>query len=379
MVKRTQRVALLWSAIVVIGVGGLVLMLTNPAGLEDSFTPHSLISLGFASVGALIILRRPHRVGTLFLAFGTLTAVTGFLFQACPDASGDTAGLGALCGDDGRIGMLLWPAGYLFLGGLFLLFPTGSLPSTRWRPVAAAFVATWTGLGVLSFLFGDRWVEQHAGYLNVTAVYLLVAAAASPLFRMRKASAVERQQLRWVGFVIVVTFVLIGVGIALDLAGRQVLLNVVTGLIFANAVVGIPVAITIAILRYRLYDIDLIVNRTLVYVLLTAALAGAYLGSVVILQRVLAPITADSDLAVAGSTLAVAALFRPLRSRVQSFIDQRFYRRKYDAAETLASFSSQLRDQVDLAALSGELVSVVAATMQPSHTSLWLRSHGLRG
>ena len=180
--------------------------------------------------------------------------------------------------------------------------------------------------------------------------------------RFRRSRGIERQQLKWVT-----------AGAALlplsqipsgDMGYAGLLLG---ALVIAGAV-------AIAMLRYRLYDVDVVINRTLVYGALTATLALAYLGSVLLLQLVLRPLTEESNLAIAGSTLAVAALFRPARARIQEAVDRRFYRRKYDAQRTLEAFSSRLRDQVDLGALNSELSAVVAETLQPAHVSLWLRA-----
>lgn len=371
--SRAARVTAAWACTMLLGVAALVLMAVSWRD-GSSFTPHSLVSLGFGSVGALILRRRPHRIGMLFLGFGAFAAFVGFMFQVCPMADPTTGStLAALCGDESRLGAMLWPASYLFFGSLFLFFPTGHLPSRRWLPMASLFIGSWGALALGNLVAGDVWMEERVGFLPALAVWSLALVALSPLFRIRRAGAIERQQLRLLGYVIGFTLLLIGVGIPLDLAGQQAILNVLNFFILASAAVGVPAAITLAILRYRLYEIDVIVNKTLVYVLVTATIAGVYLGSVVVLQRLLEPLTADSDLAVAGSTLAVAALFRPLRARVQTFVDHRFYRRKYDAQATLATFASRLRDEVDLVSLSDDLVVTVGTAMQPAHVSLWLR------
>ena len=347
---RSRLVLAAWALTMATGVAGLVLMAGHWQG-GDAFTPHSLVSLGFATVGALIMVRRPHRIGTLFMGFGIFAAIFGLLLQTCALVEQGAAAAGGVCADDSRLAPLLWPMSYLFFG-------------------------SWSSAAVGGLVMGDKWFEEHFGFVIPIAVWSLAVVALAPLFRIRRADPIERQQLRILAYVIGLTLLLIGIGIPLDIAGQQDALNILNLLIFTNVVLGIPGAIAIAILRYRLYDIDVIVNRTLVYAGLTAILALSYLGIVVLLQRLLDPFTAESDLAIAGSTLAVAALFRPVRERVQMFIDHRFYRRKYDAGETLQGFSARLRDEVDLDSLAEQLVGVVSATMQPSHASLWLRSTG---
>jgi hypothetical protein len=191
--------------------------------------------------------------------------------------------------------------------------------------------------------------------------------------RLRRSSGQEHQQLKWIALAASVAGILVVADAAsffLSVDGISQLRIVALGLAF----VGFPVAAGVAILRYRLYDIDVVINRTIVYGALTATLAATYLGSVLLLQLALGGLTSDSSLAVAGSTLAVAAIFRPARTRIQEVVDRRFYRLRYDAARTLESFGSRLRDEVALDSLSSELCIVVAETMQPAHVSVWLRT-----
>jgi hypothetical protein len=192
----------------------------------------------------------------------------------------------------------------------------------------------------------------------IVNVVLLVVGAASLVLRLRRAHGEERQQVKW--FVYTVLFVMVAFALSIVVLGHG------AGVVLFPL---IPISAAIAILKYHLYDIDVVIKRTLVYGALTATLGGAYLASVLLLQLLVSP---SSDLAIAGSTLAVAALFRPLRSRIQHFVDRRFYRSDYDAQRTIESFGMRVRDTVSLEALSEELSGVVRDTMQPAHVSLWL-------
>jgi hypothetical protein len=198
-----------------------------------------------------------------------------------------------------------------------------------------------------------------------------LGAVISLLVRFRRAREEERQQIKWFASAAALTLLWIIVFGQSTLRGLPEAMVALSSLL---VIPSIPIATGVAILRYRLYDIDVIINRTLVYGSLTVILVGLYFGGIVVLQRVFVLLTGErSTLAVVTSTLLIAALFNPLRRRIQGFIDRRFYRRKYDAAKTLEAFSAKLRDETDLDALSGDLVGVVRETMQPAHVSLWLR------
>ncbi|MBA3350687.1 MAG: hypothetical protein H0T12_09060 [Actinobacteria bacterium] len=205
----------------------------------------------------------------------------------------------------------------------------------------------------------------------------IVGCAVALIARFRRSRGQDRLQLKWLaagaGATASLYFITVVPSLLLDLGSGEPLWLRVLSQISVYSFVLIPVAIGMAILKHRLYDIDVIINRTLVYGALTAALTLAYVLAVTILQALLRPFAGKSQLAVAGSTLAVATLFRPARARIQTFIDRRFYRRKYDAGRTLEAFSARLRDEIDLDALTGELVGLVGDVMQPSHASLWLR------
>jgi len=352
----------------------------------------------YATVGAVVASRHPGNwVGWLCLAMGALIAFEGagadYAARALKlDPGSLPAGVvGAWVGD------VLNPALLLPVLLILLLFPNGSLPSYRWRLVAWAVVVLQV-LGMFEKVVGptvgdaiDREAFRNptaieslegvgpiAGAISFISVpFLLLASVASIWVRWRRAGGVEREQIKWLAYAAAFTAAaLLGVA-SVFVFGED---SYVAFLFFGAAVLaitlGVPVAIGIAILRYRLYDIDLVINRTLVYGSLTAILAGVYFSGVTATQALFRTLTSQAQLpqlVVVASTLVIAALFNPLRRRIQSFIDRRFYRSKYDARKTLDGFSTKLRDETDLEALRGDLVGVVRETMQPTHVSLWLR------
>jgi hypothetical protein len=370
---------------------------------ELSFTvlvPLLAVHVTFATVGALILMRRPgHMVGLLLSVIGVLASVGMLASQYAPYAL--LAHDGSLPGGAAAGWLYAWLPFVTFGLVVFvvLLFPTGRLPSARWRPVILLGVIAIVlaalpqavrpgaidGLGGVDNPLGIEALREARGALlalSIAPLVAFVAAAATALvIRLRNARGRERQQLKWLVYaaafqaaVALVTTLPLGVeNSILDLSDRDVA-DAGPGLaLLVLSVAAIPVAIGIALLRHRLYDIDLVINRTLVYGALSAALVGAYLGLVLVLQFALSPLTEQSDVAIALSTLAVAALFRPLRTRLQTAVDRRFYRRRYDAARTIAAFGARLRDQIELEAVSGDLAAVARETMQPAHVSLWLR------
>jgi hypothetical protein len=336
------------------------------------------IAVGYSVIGAVIASRLPnHPIGWLCCAIGLIAAVDHF--------GGEYALYTLLALPHPLPGgeAMLWLQGWfwmLFIGlivFLLLLFPTGRLPSSRWRTfawVSGAVIAA--GVIWSSAISPDVGFNAPPSPVQLSVLLLGGVAAASVVVGRRGARRVERQQIKWLLYVGPIFFVASGLHIGFYyfwLAEESwglwasYLLVIVGGL-------SVPTAIGVAILRYRLYEIDLIVNRTLVYGSLSAMLVALYFGGIVVLQRVFVALTGQqSTLAVVVSTLAIAALFVPLRRRVQGFVDRRFYRRKYDARKTLEAFSAKLRDETDLEALNNDLVGVVRETMQPAHVSLWLR------
>jgi len=352
-----------------------------------------LASLAFSVVGALIVSRLPgNAVGWIFCLVGLLVAFGELTYQYADRALYGAPGSLPAGEAAAWVQNLGLPPAFGLLALALLLFPDGRLPSRRWRPAVLLAIA-----GVLCSLgYAVRSGKLDWPFLSVTnplgipgsahvvktvvdAGWWLMAAAAAlagiaMAVRLHRSGGVQRQQLKWVALAAILGGIVILINTAtffiVPLQGIARERSVLLGLVFAAT----PLAAGVGILRHRLYDIDMVINRTLVYGSLTATLAGAYLGGVLLLQLVLSSLTEGSGLAVAGSTLAVAALFRPARTRIQGGVDRRFYRRKYDAAQTLERFGARLRDEVELDSLSAELLGVVADTMQPAHVSLWLRA-----
>ena len=350
----------------------------------------SLVGIvGAPILGGLIASRRPRNpYGWVWLGFGMGLALQQFAASyaayalVAPGTLVAPLTISRVLGLGNQVSLALAPF-------VLLLFPTGRLPSRRWHPVAWISALSGATILVLVFLFDNP--DQVGGTIGIMAasvVFVIFAtiavSALSLLFRYRRARGVERQQLKWVAFAAVLAalflvgqqlFWLIGLLVAYSLGGELLDLNrSLENLLNVAIDVCLYAGVGIAILRYRLYDIDIIINRTLVYGSLTVSLALVYFGGVLSLQGLLRALTGQgSQLAIVASTLLIAALFNPLRRRVQNFIDHLFYRRKYDAAKTLEAFSARLREETDIDALNSELLATVRETVQPEHVSLWLR------
>jgi hypothetical protein len=388
MSKRGITTVALGALVTSVVLGALTVWLgatrdASVAGISDygvSDPVWSLSQVAFVAMGALVITKRQRNlIGWVFLIAG-FTSVAGtfayeYGFHALHSAPGSLP-LGPEMAS--LYFLLLTPVVAWFSLGL-LLFPDGRLPSSRWRPVvwvvAAGVITTVVASVVLWPHRADLLKENFdapgaAGVLfNAPYVFFIpavLAAFASLVARFRRADQVVRLQLKWFVFAAIVSIVGTFVG-----PFTQEVPSSESELLASAGSLLMPIAIGIAITRYRLYEIDRIINRALVYGALTAILASAYFVIVITLQALVSG--EQSDLVVAGSTLAVAALFRPLRSRIQGFIDRRFFRRRYDAQRTLEQFTARLRDEIDLDALNRELVTVVSDTMEPAHASLWLR------
>jgi hypothetical protein len=389
----------LWGLAMALEVAAIPLWLANHAvlltrfGTAEDFDPHVFLAPGYATVGAVIAARQRNRIGWLFLAFGLLAALHSFDNAVFVRGGIVTPGSLPAVGVVGWVGLVLWPSGFLFLCLLLLLFPDGRLPSPGWRPVALALAISWSAVILSNAFAPGTTIQQGVRLTNpvgvqalgypvwkavaqgalVIAVATLAAAALAPLLRFRRADPVQRQQLKWFAFVIGICAVSMMVAFAVQ-GVLLVVATVLSDVAIAGVVVGLPAAVGLAILRYRLYDIDRLINRTLVYATLTAILGLGYAGAVLALGQLFGGVGERTpSWAVAGVTLAVAALFQPARRRIQTAVDRRFNRRKHNTAQTIQAFSTRLRDQIDLDTLSAELLAVVDQTMEPTRVSFWLR------
>jgi hypothetical protein len=396
-------VPLAWSLCllcVALAVGGLLLGLYNGRTLtglfvEEAITTIVTLVVAFSVVGALVASQRPENpIGWIFCAAALFQGLNVFGWEYATYALLTKPGSLPLGAEVAWLAQWDWAPGLgLILVFLPLLFPDGRPPSRRWRPVAWLGAAS-IGMIVVPtmiLLWPDRGAElmrpqgpaeqggSHALFVVIEfagfPLMLLagLAAVVSLFVRFRRARGAERQQIKWFASAAALTLVFTFVFEQATNA-ESGLLGVILATLTVLIVPSIPVATGIAILRYRLYDIDVVINRTLVYGSLTAALALVYFGGVVSLQYVFSTLTSEgSQLVVVASTLVIAALFSPLRRRIQAFVDRRFYRKKYDAARVLEAFSARLRDETNLDQLNGDLVAVVRETVQPGHVSLWLR------
>jgi hypothetical protein len=396
--NRRTRAWLAWSlwalslALTALSLLLLILNLSHPDVPVYSFWAENvLFSIGYSTVGAVIVPRmsQENLIGWLFCAIGLLWAVIHLIGEYAIYTL--LAEPGSLPAGEIASWVYTWPwvLGLGLIVFLSLLFPNGRLPSARWRwfarisallTLVGAVLAAFSpgpivvGLPAIHNPLGIESLPNAYKSVQVLMLILIAISVASLLLRRVYARGVERQQTKWFTY---------AAAVAASGAILQYIISDPLDLVWIGGVgyalvliglVGIPISMGIAIMRYRLYEIDLLINRTLVYGSLTAVLVALYVVGIVVLQRLFVALTGErSTLAVVVSTLAIAALFTSLRRRIQSFIDRRFYRRKYDARKTLQAFSVTLRDETDLDALSDDLVGVVRETMQPAHVSVWLR------
>jgi len=397
-------------ALVALWIAALALVLLGfvealPGGLANAaFVGVTLpLVLSTVTVGAVLVNRLPrHIVGWLLLGGGLSIAVSigaaalaDYGLNLHPGSVPGAVWFAILSGATSGtyIGLL---------GGFVpLYFPTGRLLSPRWRvvvliaivPTLSPVITNAFGSSVVGSMFsagtypaevtnplalsglGGQLIALLSTVSHALGVVVLIPLIASLVVRYRRASGIERAQLKWFAYVglVVLPTLLLAIVTGGATSGPLAVLNGIAWVVAIGGLALLPVAIGIAILRYRLYEIDRLISRTISYGVLTAIVAGLFVGFILVFQAVLAPVTGSNELAVAGSTLLAAALFQPIRRRVQRLVDRRFNRSRYDAEQTVAAFASRLRDEVDLEQLRAEILATVAATVEPSSVSLWLR------
>jgi hypothetical protein len=387
----------LWALCVVLAVVAVLLDFYTPP-VPARHGPNFDVLAGvpllmYPTIGAFLVSHRPKNpVGWILCGLGLFFEIGAFAGAyadyALSARPGSVPGGILMLWVTEWVGVLIFPSAVL----LVLLFPHGRLVARGWRAAVWMAVAG----GALWALWWATWAQSNyfypsidnpfgiagalgdaikgLGALGATAVLLsCLASVLSVIVRLDNAQGEERQQIKWFAYA---AAVLVGDFFLVVLPAQEIAGPGAAFIFIMIGLLGIPVAVGVAILKYRLYDIDRIINRTLVYGALTAMLAAVYLGGVTATEAIFRALTSQErqpQLAIVVSTLVIAALFNPLRHRIQGFIDRRFYRRKYDAAKTLETFSAKLRGETDLDALSEDLVSMVRETMQPAHVSLWLR------
>lgn len=396
-VTRPRFALLVWlvgGLAVFLASASLVLVRLNGEALVQATTSGAaILALSFTVVGVLIAARRPAQLlGWLMLLGGFVGGLNAFSWEYARYALITSPAPWPAAGLAAWLSTWIFAPGFATIPLILLLFPTGALPSRRWRwlpvlvaaglllaavPIAAA---TWPARGAAlvarrspeGLVPSAALLAQNAGIFLI--LLSLAFAAVAALLRLRRATGDVRQQLKWLayaGLLTALVMVTLSPAAPFPLRGPAAALLMPLALL---SLASIPAAIGIAILRYRLYQIDFLINRTLVYGSLTALLALVYFGSVILLEALLRGLTDEgSPVAIALSTLAIAALFQPLRRRIQAFIDRRFFRSKYDAARVLAAFAQRARDEVELDRLGAALLATVQETMQPARVSLWLK------
>jgi hypothetical protein len=383
-------ISIIWSGVGLLRQDGS----TNALSIAGEALISGAAPMVFAIVAALIVSRQPRN------ALGWVLMVPVGVYVVSGPIASYIESLGPSSAEPTLLILLMaWFSSWNWLLLIFplvyipLLFPNGRPPTPRWRWISVAAIA-WATLFVLLAtlsqqihtntapdivfdnpigVLGIDTVERLVGVWIVGLLALAVACAVALFVRYRRANETEREQIKWLLYACALFLVVYVGGFVSGLGGTASVGGYIWEVFFGLSVIALPAAIGIAILRYRLYDIDVVINRTLVYGPLTATLVALYFGGIVLLQRLFVLLTGQkSTLAIVASTHLIAALFNPLRTRLQSFIDRRFFRSKYDARKTLETFSAKLRDETDLEALNDDLVGVVSETMQPAYVSLWL-------
>ena len=392
----TVLVWVLGAPLVLVSVVG-TLAVASAGDISITSTLAPMVGVSSLLVGSILVIRLPnHPIGWILWTSGIMFALTR-LTQGLAD-HGLTSDPGSLPGAIwfGWVNTWIGTPGFVLLGVLLpLLYPTGRPPSSRWRPVVLIVLIQIVALSVVAALspfaagtyppgvsnplalggpVGDI-VKALQSLLGLGFLLLLAIALASLVVRYRRAAGIERQQLKWFAFVGAIAIIALTVaGLLKDSTGDLLAtIDSFAWLIGIGGLILMPIAIGIAMLRYRLYEIDRLISRTIGWAFVSVVLAVVFVAIVLVIQAVLARVTTSNTFAVAASTLVVAALFQPLRRRVQARVDRRFNRARYDADRTVAAFAGVLRDEVDLGQVTMELKSAVVRTVQPTVTSLWLR------